>query len=639
MKFFKLFFLSFLIVVTGISVFAQKTTYSSLTIPEELKNEANDVVRLDYTNLTVESKKEASLHIKYAVTLLNNKSQKHTQFVTYDKDEKINNLNAKIYDAFGNEVRKFNKNDFSDKSAVSGSTMYSDSRYKEIDLSYSKFPYTIEIEYKKSFNGVLDFPNCYIQEFNSSVENLMFIAEMPSDLEIRYKVRNIELEPQIEKTGKKTIYTWTVKNLPALKYEEFLPSVKEIVPIIEVSPSVFQYGQYVGNMTSWNSLGKFYFDLYDNRDQISPELAAAVKTLTNGLGSDREKIAVLYNYLKENMRYVSVQLGIGGLQPFDASYVEKNKYGDCKALSNFMYALLKEVGIKAQPGIIYRDSDKRQNADEDFPTIVFGNHVLLYVPSEDIWLECTSNYYPVNYIGASNDNRSVLLLTAEGGKLTKSPAFSITDNTEHSKLNFIINEDGSANVQGNLITKGPKHELYRYIENEISKEEFEDYFLKTSDLPAFSIESLELKSNEDRPEANLDFDITVGRYATKAGKRLFIPLNRLNAFSQVPSQTEERIHPIEVIRGYQEIDENTFQIPKGYEVESIPKKEINLETDYGKYKIKIEIESEGSTIKYHRILEIQPVKLPPEEFVSFRNFYKEVAKADDMKIVLVKKKT
>jgi len=236
-------------------------------------------------------------------------------------------------------------------------------------------------------------------------------------------------------------------------------------------------------------------------------------------------------------------------------------------------------------------------------------------------------------LGASNDNRSVLLLTEEGGKLMTSPAFKPSDNTHTSKSNVIINVDGSANIVGNLKTKGPKHEFYRYIANEVSKDDFEKYFLRSSDLPAFKIEKLEIISQKDSPEAQLDYDLSVARYATKAGKRLFIPVNKLNAFEDVPSNTEKRIHPIEVIRGYQEFDETTFELPEGYQVESIPNKDLAIETDYGKYTVKIEVN--GSTIIYNRMLEIQAVNLPAEEFEQFRDFYKEIAKADDMKIVLV----
>ena len=64
------------------------------------------------------------------------------------------------------------------------------------------------------------------------------------------------------------------------------------------------------------------------------------------------KVAVLYNYLQQNTHYVGIQLGIGGWQTYDAAYVATKKYGDCKALSNFMISLLKEAGIKGHAVVI-----------------------------------------------------------------------------------------------------------------------------------------------------------------------------------------------------------------------------------------------------------------------------------------------
>ena len=133
----------------------------------------------------------------------------------------------------------------------------------------------------------------------------------------------------------------------------------------------------------------------------------------------------------------------------------------------------------------------------------------------------------------------------------------------------------------------------------------------------------------------MDYQITVPRYTSKAGKRIFVPLNNLNPFKNVPKVAKDRTQPIVIKNPRTENDQFVFHIPEGYSIESIPEKEINLETEFGQYKVNIEVSDEQ--IIYNRILKINPIELPAERYDSFRNFYKEIGKADAMKIVLVKK--
>ena len=71
---------------------------------------------------------------------------------------------------------------------------------------------------------------------------------------------------------------------------------------------------------------------------LPEDIKKKVHELTDHLKDPREKINVLYDFLQKNTHYISIQLGIGGWQPFPADYVAAKRYGDCKALSNYMIA-------------------------------------------------------------------------------------------------------------------------------------------------------------------------------------------------------------------------------------------------------------------------------------------------------------
>src|SRR5687767_1200467 len=86
---------------------AEKTQYPANTIPSELRENVNAVVRDDKTIYKILSKSQAKLYIHYAVTIFNSKGDKFSVFhLDYDKLTKLLILSANIYDANGKLVRK-----------------------------------------------------------------------------------------------------------------------------------------------------------------------------------------------------------------------------------------------------------------------------------------------------------------------------------------------------------------------------------------------------------------------------------------------------------------------------------------------------------------------------------------------------
>ncbi|MFK7981455.1 MAG: hypothetical protein AB8G86_15835, partial [Saprospiraceae bacterium] len=89
--------------------------------------------------------------------------------------------------------------------------------------------------------------------------------------------------------------------------------------------------------------------------------------------------------------------------------------------------LAEQVDIPSKAAIIYSSSDRKGLVLPEFPNL-FGNHMILYVPSEDMWLECTSNVSPPGYVGSHIENRYSLLTSSEGGELVMTPKLDETSN-------------------------------------------------------------------------------------------------------------------------------------------------------------------------------------------------------------------
>lgn len=614
---------------------AQNLLYSSLLIPDTLQENADEVVRSQQSEFIVKNSSQATETKKVIITVLGNESNANELYFSYDKYSKIKKLWAKVYDENGNEVNFFKLKEFNDRSYTDGFSIYSDNRYKHLTVSHSSYPYTIEYQCVTEHNGIMSYPNYLVNSFGKSVQSFEVKVVVPPGLGIISKLENVELEATVENEAGNKVYTWIGKNLPALKPEAYIPSHLRY-PILRIEATKFAVDGYEGDMSTWKSFGSFMYQLNKNRQKLTPDTQEKIRSLTADAVTNQEKIKRIYQYMQAEVRYVSVQLGIGGWQSFDAQYVEKNKYGDCKALSNYMKSLLEVVDIPSDWVVIYSGYSGRKELDENFVNPGFGNHMILYVPSEDMFLECTSKNYPPNYIGGGNHDRPVLLINEEGGTLYRTPKYGLEENTSITRANINLDEKGGAVIKKQTTYHGPSHDKFRSIK-EYPKSDVEKYIVRNTSLPALTLDKFEIETDENAPIATVDFNITVPRYASKAGKRVFVPINSLNLFTEIPEAEENRIHPIKIENNYHEKDEYIFDLPEGYKVESVPKEKTLLASDYGEFSLDIKVTDKTVTVT--RILDIYAVELPAADYNKLRDFYKKIAQLDAAKMVLVKKAT
>ncbi|PHN05487.1 DUF3857 domain-containing transglutaminase family protein [Flavilitoribacter nigricans] len=608
--------------------------YPISQIPDSLLTYANEVVREELTEFRVESLHSGSLTYRKVVSVLNDKSDAHREVVFYDEDSKIRRFKANLYDALGNLVRKIDKDEIKDYSAVADFSIYQDDRMQVLEIRHSQYPYTVEVEYEMRVAGhrYCTYPTWYIQQFGTAVEHGKLVLDLPAGMAFHQQILNIDLEARRVADKNREIYTWEVEQLKALRPESYLPPRTQILPVVITSPDNFQWGKYEGSMASWEAYGHFMGNLFDGRDELPEAAVTEIRDLAAGAGSSVEKVQRLYRYLQENMRYVSVQLGIGGWQPFDAAYVNEKRYGDCKALSNYMKAVLSVAGVEAYPALIY-NGDADYEVQEDF-TVPRFNHMILYVPGDDLWLECTSNSYPPGYIGQRNSDRNALLITPQGGALKRTPVLMPEDNIEAHRATVQLSENGQASLEVSSHFYGADHEIFRSLQHQLSLEDQKKWLLRQQDDAGFSLQEYQLDCDKDRPRSQLAYSAQVAHYAQKAGKRLFVPIKSISPALSIPPNNDHRLYPVDISRSYTERDTVAISFPEGYTVESAPEPEVNVTADFGSYRHSLQIE--GDRLVYIRELTIKACRLPADRYAHFRDFYKKVVKADGAQMVLKK---
>jgi hypothetical protein len=419
--------------------------YPVSDIPDTLLKDANAVLRSSVSILEINSESDALFYEKTVLTVLNKHGKKYADFVEfYDKHRKILDIKISIFDKYGEQIEGVKQSEIMDYSAVSGFSIYEDNRLKFYKPQLKSYPYTIVAEYTYSFSGFVGFQAWMPQKGDDvAVEHASLKVVTNNKGSVRYLQKNFDSKAVITAKGNTTIYEWSLSNLPAFEFEDFSPPPTEILPLVVLAPSGFSYGGIKGSLESWESFGEWINKLLEGRDKITEGTAAIVRDLVKDTNDTIEKIKRVYEYVQGKTRYVSIQVGIGGYQPYEAAVVDQCGYGDCKALTNYTKALLKAVDIPSNY-VLVKAGREKQDILTDFPSQQF-NHVILAVPlqNDTVWLECTSQDIPFGYLGSFTNDRHVLMITDEGGKLVKTPDYPQDMNRKDCWANVEIAEDGA----------------------------------------------------------------------------------------------------------------------------------------------------------------------------------------------------
>jgi hypothetical protein len=623
--------------ITSLHALAGDPKFPVSAIPETLKKDVDVIVREDQVIYTVIAINQGKMYSHYVVTILNEKGSDYARkTISYDKLTKIGSLSANVYDASGESIKRLKKSDIYDQSSFDGFSLFSDDRFKSMNLSQSTYPYTVEFEYEIEYGFLYHIDGSYfIPDEKASVQHVSYQLIFPTELKPRWKTFNMQITPAEEKTKDgMTMMTWEMKELLPIKSEPMAPR-NSFIPYIEVAPCAFEYSGYRGNMTSWEDYGKWQSLLNQGRDAIPEATKSKLKELTASLQTNEEKIKAVYEFLQGKTRYVSVQLGIGGLQPIPASVVDQMGYGDCKALSNYMVAMLKEIGIKGYYTTVMAGKNVR-DVVEDFPSHQ-GNHVIVAVPNEKdtIWLECTSQRTPFGYMGTFTGNRKALMITEAGGILVNTPRYNAETNTSFRSAAVKLSNTGDATAVIKTVYSGLSFETQGLHGVFDSPDDQKKWVQETTEIPSFDLNSFLITEVRNRiPSATVDLNLTLKRLATVSGKRIFITPNLMNRVKFIPEKVENRKTNVVRRSAYTEIDTIRYALPEEVYPEFLPEP-VNQVSKFGEYSVTYKMD-QGSLV-YIRKLKMQKGVFPPESYNDLIEFFKKISKSDATKLVFLSK--
>ena len=619
-----------------INTFSQKINYPVNLISENLKENSNSVIRLSSIDIEIDDINSLKIKQTRVITVFNENGNSNIDaYENYDKSLSIQKMRATIYNAQGYEIKSIKSNDFLDRSAVNESSILTENRIRYLNYTPTEYPYTIFYESDTKTKNTAFIPAWNpLVNLEESIVLSTFSITYPDNLGFKFLEKNFEGINIIKEVSKNKI-GYKIENQIARRYEEYSISNRKLIPYVVFGLSNFNLEGVEGKANTWEEFGTWMYDnLLSDTEELSDETKNKIKLLVANESDTVKKAKIIYEYVQNKTRYVSIQLGIGGWKPMLAKDVDRLGYGDCKALSNYTRVLLKNVGVESYFTIIYAGSQKF-DIDSDFVSMQ-GNHAILAIPNHDkyTFLECTSQTKPFGYEGTFTDDRKALIV-----KPSKSEIFSTTNFKDELNVQFIqgfyeIDAFGKITADCKIESSGTKYDYTSDIENK-SKKDIETHFKsKFYEINNVSILNFKFKKDKEKVQFTEEVSFVADNFATVTNNDIIFTVNAFNQSNNIPQRYRNRKNNFEISRGFFDQDEVEIKIPNDYKISELPEK-IILETKFGIYNL--EFSSNNNILKYKRSNLIKKGNYDKTDYESFRKFKEQISKYDNIKIILIKK--
>ncbi len=548
--------------------------------------------------------------------------------ISFDKNNPLSRFSAWISDTNGIVIRELKKQDYKDENETDENTLYQDDFVRKFTLKHNVYPYCIGYTYQsvsKQFLGIANWSP--VIDTDIPTRKARLTVQYPDNYQVHIFEKNITSHSVPQSAGYSSRY-WNTSYSGSLKKEAYCPALWNYLPFVKIIPVQFTYG-ISGRTDTWQTFGEWQYNLNQGLDELPLPEKEKISALTSQIKDKKEVIKVLYHYLQDNTRYVNVSLGIGGMKPYPAEYVSNNKYGDCKALTNYMKAMLHYAGIESYYSTVYASGQPREVITE-IPGQQF-NHVILAVPlgNDTLWLENTSNTNPFGYTGTYTQNRQALLVDAGKSRLVRTPSLKETDVQVTARMEFFLDFEGNAKTKLNCNYRGEKFETYNYLYTQYNRDIQNTYVHDHMPFQDFELEDWTLVK-KDRDDRNiwLTSSLSVKHILKSIGSERYFSILP----SDIPDFTlpKNRKFPVQLPYPLFMTDTLIYHLPFTGKV-TLPDS-INREGKYGLYHLKFRCD--GNTVTVFRSFLLYSGNISLTEYSDFYSFLSAI-KTDEKRKILI----
>ncbi len=601
----------------------------------------------DEETLTVEPDGKATLRKRRVIKILRPQGRNFAYvFVPIDRDRKLRSLHVwsiaadgRPYTLRDNEIAEVGDDEYG--------MLYVDLHAKAARAPAADPGAVVAYEYERTMRPYVQE---YTWDFQDSIPTLRSVFELILPPDWHYSVAARKDAGVVASQPAPGHYRWQMDRVPGIDIQD-VPMTPEFRAMAGRLVVRYSHDQQPTGDARWTAIGDWYTTLATPSAQVTPDIAAKAKELVAGQSDFTAKIQSIASYMQRNIRYVGIEIGIGGYRPHTADEVFRNRYGDCKDKATLLRAMLESVGIHSTWVLV---DTRRGFVDPEVPSID-GNHAIAAIEMPGgytnpllqsvvtaksgmryLIFDPTNPWIPVGQIPPYEQGGYGVL--SEGGQSqlialpVMAPAADRVDHTIHAQLAA----DGSLEVSVVEQRFGYAAERPRITFTGGSQQQQRDYLEKRlrRDLNGVSIEKVTADHADDltRP-LELDYSFRTANYARSAGDLLLVR-PRILGSDAWPLPRETRLWPIDLSAVQTRRDSIDLTLPAGYVVDELPDP-VSLDTDFASYHSAVT--AEGNILHYTREYTVKQLQLDASRYDDLLKFSERIAYDEASSAVLKKK--
>jgi Domain of Unknown Function with PDB structure (DUF3857)/Transglutaminase-like superfamily len=597
-------------------------------------DETNAVVVFKEEVATVQPNGDIVTTQRRAVRILRPQGREEGTFpVRFDRNIKIDFLRAYTISATGREFEA-KEREATERLVSDGFSLYNDIRVKTITAPEAEAQALVAFEVQQRRNPYLEEDDW---DFQEDVPTLMarYTLILPQGWEsVEHFLNYSKVQPT--QSGASTI--WELRDIPGIRHEHRMPHWNAVAGRMTVH--LLGPGMEGRSNRTWEQYGAWYSGLAEGRRTANAQISQQAKEITASAPDFESKLRAVAGWMQREIRYVSIQIGIGGYQPHPASAIYANRYGDCKDKATLMSSLLREAGIDSE--YVIANLIDRNAVNPDVSSHGYFNHMILAIrlPHDEFmdapavfkdksgnrWLlfDPTDDYLPVGSIEGSMQGSYGLLVNENRGELIRFPLVSPDRNYFNRTAKLKLEDDGSIAGEITEASAGDFADDFRRHASARSDEKLErtlERFLNESFAGA-TLSEIKVENLTDyNQELRVHYKFTASHYAKNAGPLLLVRPRVLGSYGYA-LDAKDRKYPYEFDYVEHRKDDIEIALPQGLAPDELPGA---MKADVGFANYASNIEVKDNVLRYTRTLDIKNPEVAVEQIADLRKLLGTIA--------------